>query len=148
MIVGKCFSRAHIACACWPSILCSVNHCNKQHVPRECLQFCYINWGSRSKEVLDGVLKSVQVQRGFYCIKNRNATNINNGSANFTWSCWVTPPALAIITLGPSKVHPTNFSLSSSMSMSTASGPFSIPLATHTASANSKATISANCVLW
>ena len=49
MAVGKCFSRAHIACACWPSILCSVNHCNKQHVPRECLQFCCINWGSRSK---------------------------------------------------------------------------------------------------
>ena len=64
MTVGKCFSRAHIACACWPSILFSVNHCNKQHVPRECLQFCCINWGSRSK-----------MQRGtWWCLKISSGT--------------------------------------------------------------------------
>ena len=76
-----------------------------------------------------------------------NAMGKNNRSANFHLELLGHPPLLAIITLAPSKVHPTSFSFSSSLSMSTASNPFSIPLATLTASADSKATMSAKCVL-
>ena len=65
----------------------------------------------------------------------------------FAQSCLVTPPLLVIITLAQSKVRPTSFSFSSSVSMSTASNPFSIPLATPTAFGDCKGTMSANCVL-
>ena len=92
MTVGKCFFRAHYCPvrAGQPSCVLYTTVINNIFLENVCSFVSLIGGVEvKFKELLDRVLKSVQVRRGFCCIKNRqllpmgNTTDINNGSANF-----------------------------------------------------------------